>query len=79
MTHDEEAYFERYFDLFATEGWKQFIGEMQEVEEGVKDILNIHNTDDFLTRKGQAILLNRILNFQQSIERAHKEAEEFGL
>lgn len=79
MTNDEEKYFEDYFDTFATPGWKQFMDEMQEIQDELNNLLNVTSADDFLSKKGQAQILNRILNFQSAIERVYKDQKGLGL
>lgn len=73
MTQDEERYFESYFDLFSTQGWKQFIEDMDGIQETLNDILSIKDSDDYLVRKGQAQIVNRILGFEDAIKFAYKE------
>lgn len=73
MDKDTEQYFERYFDLFATDGWKQFIEDMKENKESLSDILSIKDANEFFHRKGQINVLSLILNFQDAIEQSFKE------
>jgi len=69
---DTQQYFDRYFDLFASEGWKQFIEDMEGNRELMSDLMTVKDANDLFYRKGQVDILNRIVNFQDSIENAHK-------
>lgn len=72
MDKDTQQYFDRYFDLFASEGWKQFIEDMEGNRELMSDLMTVKDANDLFYRKGQVDVLNRIVNFQDSIENAHK-------
>lgn len=76
MTQDEERYYEAYFDTFASKGWKQFIEDMQGLEETLNDLASINDADSFFLRKGQAQIVARILGFQSAVERSYKDAKE---
>jgi hypothetical protein len=69
---DTQQYFDRYFDMFASEGWKQFIEDMEGNRELMSDLMTVKDANDLFYRKGQVDVLNRIVNFQDSIENAHK-------
>lgn len=73
MDKELEQYFTRYFDLFATEGWKQFMEDMEDNKSTLSDILSIKEANDFFYRKGQINILSLILNFQDAIEQSFKE------
>ena len=77
MSPENEKYYENYFDLFITDGWKQFVGE-------VKDILDTQRIEDIKDEKhlyllqGERSNLLRLLNFEDGVKSAYdniKEAE----
>jgi hypothetical protein len=70
---DTQDYFDRYFDLFASQGWKQFIADMEDNRTLISDLLTVKGADDLFYRKGQLDTLNRIVNFQLAIENAFEE------
>lgn len=72
MDKDTQQYFDRYFDMFASEGWKQFIEDMEGNRDLMSDLMTVKDANDLFYRKGQVDVLNRIVNFQDSIENAHK-------
>jgi hypothetical protein len=73
---DTQDYFDRYFDLFASQGWKQFIEDMEDNRTLMSDLLTIKDANDLYYRKGQLEVLNRIVNFQLAIENAYKEVTD---
>jgi hypothetical protein len=70
---DTQDYFDRYFDLFASQGWKQFIEDMEDNRTLMSDLLTVKDANDLYYRKGQLEVLNRIVNFQLAIETAYEE------
>ena len=72
MDKDTQQYFDKYFDMFASEGWKQFIEDMEGNRDLMSDLMTVKDANDLFYRKGQVDVLNRIVNFQDSIENAHK-------
>lgn len=77
MTSDEQKYFDNFFDLFASEGWKQFV---EEAEEELKhpqfDISNIDTEIVLNYRRGQKNTVQRIVNFEDIIRNAYDAAVE---
>ena len=78
MTQEEEKYYDLYFGLFSTDGWKQFVEE-------TKDILNSYRIEDIRDEKqlayvkGERSSLLRIVNFEGGINNSYnmiKEREE---
>lgn len=71
MTQEEEKYYETYFDLFASDGWKQFISE-------IKEILQSHRIEDIKDEKhlsyvkGQREAYHRVARFGGSIKNAYE-------
>ena len=76
MDKDTQDYFDNYFDLFASEGWKQFIEDMEDNRTLMSDLLTVKDANDLYYRKGQLETLNRIVNFQLAIETAYKEVTD---
>ena len=76
MDKELEKYYENYFDLFASQGWKQFIEDIEENRTLVSDIHQIKDANDLYYRKGQLNALEKIVNLQDTIERTWKEVQE---
>lgn len=72
MSPEEQKYYENYFDLFLTSGWKQFVQE-------TKETLDSHSIDDIKNEKnlshlqGQRVALLNIIRFETGIQNAFEE------
>lgn len=73
MDKDTAQYFDNYWELFASVGWKQFQEDMEDNKALMSDLMTVKDANDFYYRKGQLEVLNRIVNFQTALEAAHKE------
>lgn len=76
MDKQLEQYFNNYFDLFGTDGWKQLMEELNNNALGVNNLQATKDSEDMYFRKGQLNVLASILNLQNTIEASHKEASE---
>ena len=76
MDKQLEQYFNNYFDLFGTDGWKQLMEELNNNALGVNNLQATKDSEDMYFRKGQLNVLASILNLQNTIEASHREASE---
>lgn len=76
MEKDTEQYFNNYWDLFASEGWKQFIEDIEENRTLMSDLMAVKDANDLFYRKGQLEILNRIVSLKELLERSYKEAQD---
>lgn len=76
MDKELQKYYETYFDLFSSEGWKQYIKDVEDNRTLMSDVLTIKDGNDLYYRKGVLETLDRILNFEAAIEAAHMEATD---
>lgn len=75
MTPDIEKYYESYFDLFLTDGWKQFI---EDVEENASHF-NIRHVEGEASLKfiqGQLSVMDMISNWENAMRNAYEQALE---
>jgi hypothetical protein len=75
MTPELQKYYETYFDLFTTDGWKQFIEDVTESAES----FNVRNVPDESALKfvqGQLLILDQMMNWEISIRNAFDSIEE---
>lgn len=74
MTNEE---YESYVDLFASDGWKMFIDNVEEVvtvmKEGAVDNAPTNETWQFL--RGQITQMNNILGFESYIKLSYEQGE----
>ena len=75
MTIDEEKYYEAYFDLFASEGWKQLTTELQEIYQNYS-VDHVSSVEELYQAKGERAILSRLLHFKQGVEAAYASIKE---
>ena len=80
MTPELETYYNTYFDLFRTDGWKQLIEELSNNAAVINSVEATKDNDDLYLRKGQLNVLAHVINLETIINNAfedlNKEPEE---
>ena len=69
MSPEDELYYENYLGLFIHPGWKQFVGEAQELLDAY-NIEEIQNEQDLFFVKGQRSSLLNITRFETGVRNA---------
>lgn len=75
MDQELQRQYDNYFEMFATEGWKQLIEDLEEVTDSFR-IEDIKDGVDLATTQGQLKVLNQILYFEDSIRRTYDDLLE---
>jgi len=75
LTLEEEKYYDHYFTLFLSDGWKQFVDEIQEVHDGYR-IEDIQTESNLSRVKGERAMLWKVIHFESSIRNAHTLIQE---
>lgn len=75
MTPEVEKYYETYFDLFATDGWKQYIKQVGEEKDNFV-IENVQDEKDLYITQGKLLVINNILNFESIIRNSYENIQE---
>ena len=75
MAPELEKYYEQYFDLFVTDGWKQFIFDISANLESF-DIRSIEKFGDLRYSQGQIKVIDQIMNWETLIRNTYAELEE---
>ena len=76
MTQELEAYFNNYFAMFRSEGWKQLISDLSNNVKQVNSVELTEDVNDLHFRKGQLNILATVLNLETQISRANDQALE---
>ena len=76
MTPELETYYNTYFDLFRTDGWKQLIEDLKQNATAINSVEATKDVDDLYLRKGQLNVLAHIINLESVIENAFEEINE---
>ena len=75
MTKEDQKYYEDYFDLFSTTGWKQFVSEVEEsISRFTFDV--VESEKDLFLAKGQLLILNNTKNFEAMIRNNYDSVTE---
>tara|TARA_B100000214_G_scaffold282147_1_gene211801 strand:+ start:127 stop:381 length:255 start_codon:yes stop_codon:yes gene_type:complete len=76
LDKETEEYYNKYFDLFRTEGWKQLIEELRQNAMLINSVENTKDQEDLYIRKGQLKVLAYLLNFESNMETSFEELEK---
>jgi len=76
LTKEEDEYYNNYFDMFNSKGWQQLVEELNVNLVSVNSVQATKDVDDMYFRKGQLNVLNSIVNLDNSIDAAYKDATE---
>ena len=76
LDKEVEEYYNKYFDLFRTEGWKQLIEELNQNAMLINSVENTKDSEDLFIRKGQLKVLAYLLNFENNMETSFNELEK---
>jgi 3-methyladenine DNA glycosylase AlkC len=76
LDKETEVYYNNYFDLFNTSGYKQLIEDLKSNNTVLNNVDTIKDDKDLYFRKGQLNVLASLINFEVTIDNAYKEATE---
>lgn len=68
-----QEYYEARFDMMSTQGWKDFIEDVEKIVEAYDKVLDIRDAEELWKRKGQLDILNWVLNLKRESEAAWEE------
>lgn len=76
MTQELETYFNNYFAMFRSEGWKQLISDFKNNVVNINSVELTEDANNLYFRKGQLAVIANILNLEVQIDNAHQQAQE---
>jgi len=76
MTQELETYFNNYFAMFRSEGWKQLISDLNGNVGQINSVELTTDNDNLNFRKGQLAILATILNLETQITSGFEQAQE---
>lgn len=76
MDRELEKYYNNYFDLFNTDGWKQLVKELMDNAQAINSVEATKDPNDLYLRKGQLNALAFIINLEDSVNNSYKELTE---
>ena len=74
MDPNIQKYHETYFELFSSDGWKQFTDELQDTFDAYR-IEEIKDGNHLSEIKGERRILQRLLNFENGIRNNYDALE----
>lgn len=75
MTPENQQYYDNYFTMFRTEGWKQLVS-MAEDEADRFTIEGIRDEASLKHIQGQLQILNTLVTFESAIDYEYKSIKE---
>jgi len=75
MTQELEIYFNNYYALFRSEGWKQLISDLQNNATQINSVELTEDVNNLYFRKGQLAILGTLFNLETQIDNAKEQAE----
>ena len=74
MDQETKQYYDNYFSLFLTEGWKQLMQDFNNNALSINSIEAAKDADDMFFRKGQLNVLAHLLNMETIVKTNYDEA-----
>ena len=75
MTDELRNWYEEQFTLFNTQGYKDLIEQMKEMQKNYENLRNLLSDDTLKFRQGQLDILDWIVGWQESVEQNFKELQ----
>ena len=76
MDKETEEYYNKYFDLFYNDGWKQLIEELTQNAAAINSVEATKDGNDLYIRKGQLNVLAYMLNFEATVNTNFDELQK---
>ncbi len=76
MDQETQQYYDNYFNLFITDGWKQLVQEFNNNAVQINSIEATKDVYDMFFRKGQLNILAHLLNMETIVNTNYEEANK---
>ena len=76
MDQETQTYYDQYFSLFLTDGWKQLIQDFSNNALQINSLEAVKNADDMHFRKGQLNVLAHLINMETIVSTNYEEANK---
>ena len=70
-----EVYFNYYFEMFRTQGWKQLLKEFSGNVKNINSVEQAKDEKDLFFRKGHLNIIATVLNLESQITASFENAE----
>ena len=76
MDQETQQYYDNYFSLFLTDGWKQLMQDFNNNAMQINSVEATKDSDDLHFRKGQLNVLAHLLNMETIVNTNYEEASK---
>jgi len=76
MDQETPAYYDNYFSLFSSTGWKQLMEEFSSNAFNINSVEATKDPDDMYFRKGQLNVLAHLINMESIVNTNYEGASE---
>lgn len=73
LDQETQQYYDNYFTLFSTDGWKQLIEEFKQNALVINNVEATKDSNDLYMRKGQINVLAYVLNLESTTSTNYDE------
>jgi len=74
MDQETQQYYDTYFSLFLTDGWKQLIQDFSNNALQINSLEAVKDANDMHFRKGQLNVLAHLINMETIVSTNYEEA-----
>jgi hypothetical protein len=74
LDQETQQYYDTYFTMFSSEGWKQLVQELTANGMNINSVEATKDAEDLSFRKGQLNILGFLINLQSTMEANYEEA-----
>lgn len=74
MDQETQTYYDQYFSLFLTDGWKQLIQDFSNNALQINSLEAVKDANDMHFRKGQLNVLAHLINMENIVSTNYEEA-----
>ena len=74
MDQETQTYYDQYFSLFLTDGWKQLVQDFSNNALQINSLEAVKDADDMHFRKGQLNVLAHLINMETIVSTNYEEA-----
>jgi hypothetical protein len=68
-------FYERRFDLFLQESWKDLIEDLEELSKTTGDITRCDDLSDLWYKRGQLDIINYLINLEELTKQSYEELD----
>jgi|TARA_B100000497_G_C7395870_1_gene251495 hypothetical protein len=76
MDQETQTYYDNYFNLFLTDGWKQLMQDFGNNAVQINSVEAVKDADDMHFRKGQLNVLAHLINMENIVSTNYEEANK---